>query len=138
MRIGEGCIMARTVVIVDDSKFIIDQLANHFKTKLNYNVVGTGYDGNDEVLLFRKHKPDLLTLDICMPIKDGKQAIQEVREDFPDARILVVSAIRGNSMLECMDLCAGGYIEKPLKLNDPDFVQEFEFTLNEIFEDNPA
>ena len=128
--------MQKTVVIVDDSKFIIDQLVHFFGEKLGFTVLATGCDGNEAVELYRKHRPDLLSIDICMPMKDGKTATREIHEEFPDANILVISAIRGTAMLECMELGASGYVEKPLRLNDADFVHDFEYTLQEIFADN--
>jgi two-component system chemotaxis response regulator CheY len=128
--------MARTVVLVDDSKFIIDQLRHFFEDTLDFTVVATGADGNEAVALYRKHRPDLIAIDICMPIKDGKAATREIHEEFPDARILIISAIRGSSMLECIEQGAGGYVEKPLRFNDADFVKDFEYTIKEIFLDD--
>jgi two-component system chemotaxis response regulator CheY len=125
--------MTKTVVIVDDSKFIIDQLSHFMEQKLGFQVLGSGYDGNDAVALYRKHKPDLLVLDVCMPIKDGKAATKEILEEFKDAKILIVSAVRGNSILECLKIGASGFIEKPLKLSDPEYVTDFEITIKEIF-----
>jgi DNA-binding NarL/FixJ family response regulator len=128
--------MTKTVVIVDDSKFIIDQLSHFMEDKLGFQVLGSGYDGNDAVALYRKHRPDLLLLDICMPIKDGKTATKEILDEFKEAKILIVSAVRGNSILECMKIGASGYIEKPLKLNNEDYITDFEITINDIFLEN--
>jgi two-component system, chemotaxis family, chemotaxis protein CheY len=125
--------MAKTVVIVDDSKFLIKQIAQFFEKNLGYQVVATGIDGNEAVDLYRKHKPDLITLDITMPNKDGQQAMKEIYTEFPKANILMISAVRGDAMLECMKMGAKGYIEKPLKFNDVEFVKDFQETVEEIF-----
>jgi len=124
--------MDRTVVIVDDSKFLIKQIVDFFQNQLGFTVVATGSDGNDAVELFRKHKPGLITLDITMPNKTGAEAMKEIITEFPDANILMISAVRGESMLECMNSGAKGYIEKPLKFNDSEFVQDFKETIEEI------
>jgi two-component system chemotaxis response regulator CheY len=125
--------MAKTVVIVDDSKFLIKQIVQFFEKNIGYQVVATGNDGDEAVDLYRKHKPDLITLDISMPNKDGQQAIKDIFAEFPKANILMISAVRGDAMLECMKMGAKGYIEKPLKFNDAEFVKDFQETVEEIF-----
>ncbi len=125
--------MSRRVVIVDDSKYLINKIANFFEKEMKFSVAAMGYDGNDAVELFREQKPDLITLDITMPNKDGQQAMKEIISEFPDANILIISAVRGDTVLECMSDGAKGYIEKPLKFGDPDFIEDFKETLNEIF-----
>jgi two-component system, chemotaxis family, chemotaxis protein CheY len=125
--------MAKTVVIVDDSKFLIKQISQFFEKDLGFQVVATGFDGNEAVELYKKHKPDLITLDITMPNKDGQEAMKEIYAEFPNANVLMISAVRGDAMLECMNMGAKGYIEKPLKFTDPEFVKDFQETVEEIF-----
>lgn len=121
----------KKVVIVDDSKFLLKQIVDFFEKQLGYDVVATGNDGNDAIELFRTYKPDLITLDITMPNRDGTEAMKEILNEFPDAKIIMISAVRGNAMLECMSNGAKGYIEKPLKFSDPSFVQDFKETIAE-------
>ncbi|MBN1759758.1 MAG: response regulator [Chitinispirillaceae bacterium] len=125
--------MKRTVVIVDDSKFLMKQITDFFEQQMGFSVVATGSDGNDAVELFRKFKPDLITLDISMPNKSGADAMKEILSDYPDAKVLMISAVRGNAMLQCMCDGAKGYIEKPLKLGDAEFIKDFKETVEEIF-----
>jgi two-component system chemotaxis response regulator CheY len=127
--------MSRSVIVVDDSKFLAKQIVDFFTKEMGYNVVAIGADGNDAVEMYRTHKPDLITLDITMPNKDGQEAMKEIFAEFPDARILMISAVRGDTMLECMSLGAKGYVEKPLKFGDPTFVQDFKESVNETFEE---
>ena len=125
--------MKRTVVIVDDSKFLMKQITDFFEQQLGFSVAATGYDGNEAVELYRKFKPDLITLDISMPNKSGSDAMKEILHEFPEAKVLMISAVRGNAMLQCMCDGAKGYIEKPLKLNDAEFTRDFRETVEEIF-----
>jgi two-component system, chemotaxis family, chemotaxis protein CheY len=125
--------MARTVVIVDDSKFLIRQVVDFFEKQLDFTVCATGFDGNEAIALYRKYKPDLITLDITMPNKTGADAMKAILREFPDANILMISAVRGDAMLECMNYGAKGYIEKPLKFNDQEFIADFKETIREIF-----
>lgn len=128
--------MSKTVVIVDDSKFLIKQIVDFFEKQLGLKVLGTGNDGNEAVELYKKLKPDLITLDITMPNKDGVDALKEIIKEFPDANIMMISAVRGSSMLECMSAGAKGYVEKPLKFADAEFVNDFKDTVNQIFNQN--
>lgn len=125
--------MSKTVVIVDDSKFLTKKLTEFFEKEMDFKVLASGYDGNDAIALWQEHKPDLMTLDITMPNKDGQEAMQHILKESPDANILIISAVRGDTVLECMNEGAKGYIEKPLKFGDPEFMEDFKETVNEIF-----
>ncbi len=125
--------MGRSVVVVDDSRFLVKQISDFFEKELGFTVSAMGYDGNDAVTLYLKYRPDLITIDITMPNKTGLDAMKEIISEFPQAKVLIISAVRGESMLECMNHGAKGYIEKPLKFNDPEFVSDFKETINEIF-----
>lgn len=125
--------MPKSVLIVDDSTFLSKQISEFFATQLGFEVLAIGKDGNDAVELYRAHRPDLVTMDLTMPNKDGKTAIDEILAEFPDARILVISAVKGNTVLECLNRGARGYVEKPLKFADPLFVEDFKMSVDEVF-----
>jgi two-component system chemotaxis response regulator CheY len=123
--------MSRTVVIIDDSNFLLRQIVDFFVKQLEFTILATGNDGNDAIELYKKHKPDLLTLDINMPNKDGLDALKEILQDFPDANIMMISAVRGGAMLECISAGAKGFVEKPLKFADSNFINDFKLTVDE-------
>lgn len=125
--------MPRTVLIVDDSSFLSKQIAEFFTSQLGFQVAGIGKDGNEAVDMHRQLKPDLVTMDLTMPNKDGRTAIHEILTEFPAARIMVISAVKGNTVLECLSLGAKGYVEKPLKFSDPLFVEDFKQSVEEVF-----
>lgn len=127
--------MAKKIVIVDDSGFLAKQIKEFFEKQMGLEVVGVGKDGNEAIALWREHKPDLVTMDLTMPNKDGKAAIAEILAESPEARILVISAVKGNTMLECMKLGAKGYVEKPLKFGDAVFVEDFRKSVLEAMDD---
>ena len=125
--------LKKRVVVVDDSKFLVKQIVQFFEQQMGFEVCAAGNDGNDAVDLFRKYNPDLITLDITMPNKDGQEALKEILSEFPDANVMMISAVRGDAMLECMTMGARGYIEKPLKFADPEFVEDFRESVNDAF-----
>lgn len=127
--------MKRRVVIVEDSKFLLGRLQEFFQGGEigEYEVVATGTNGVQAVELYRRHLPDLLTLDITMPVKDGKTALAEILQEFPSARVLMISALSGSTVLECVRMGAKGFIEKPLLFDDEEFQKDFAQTLEEVF-----
>jgi two-component system, chemotaxis family, chemotaxis protein CheY len=126
--------MSKRIVIVDDSVFLIKQLRDFFEASMGYSVVGTGFDGNQAVSLYREHKPDLITLDITMPNKDGIEALTEIMEEFPDANVMMISAIRGQEMTKCIKIGAKAYMEKPLLFSDEQFIGDFRESLAEALD----
>ncbi|MEO6097031.1 MAG: response regulator [Fibrobacteria bacterium] len=126
--------MSKRIVIVDDSNFLINQLAAFMEEAMDYTVVGKGSDGNQAIALYREHKPDLITLDITMPNKDGMEALEEILKEFPEANVMMISAIRGPEMAKCIKMGAKAYMEKPLLFNEDQFLQDFKASLAEVFD----
>lgn len=124
--------MARTVVIIDDSKFQTLQLGRFFSDVLGFQVAATGEDGEQAVELYRAHRPDLLTMDLTMPRLDGLGALTRILQEFPGANILVISAVKGPLLLDCLTAGAKSYMEKPLRFDKEDFVRDFRATVEEI------
>jgi DNA-binding NarL/FixJ family response regulator len=131
-------IRSRTVVVVDDSVFILNRLDRFFRERFGFEVVAQGKDGNDAIALYEKHRPDLLTLDISMPNKRGNDAAKEILSKYSDAKILIISAVRGNEILECLSQGVKGYMEKPLRFEEQAYVNDFLETIGEIFPDLKA
>jgi two-component system chemotaxis response regulator CheY len=129
----EGTCMARNVIIVDDSQYIVDVLFKFFNETMQFNVSATSTDSRDAVALFRHFKPDLLVLDICMPYKNGLEVIHEIISDFPDAKILMVSGVRNDFLLDCLQAGALDVISKPLTFQAPAFVEHFKHIVDQMF-----
>lgn len=125
--------MSKRVIIVDDSASLTRQLKAFLEEQMGYQVVATGSDGVQAVELYRAHKPDLITLDITMPRKDGQEALDDILAEFPDANVMMISAIRGPEMAKCLMAGAKAYMEKPLLLNDTRYVADFKASLEEVF-----
>lgn len=124
---------ARKVVIVDDSATLVRQLKAFLETELGYEVLATGSDGVQALELYRAYRPDLITLDITMPRKDGMAALEEILAEFPSANVMMISAIRGPEMSKCLKAGAKAYMEKPLRFQDSEYVRDFKESLDEVF-----
>ena len=126
--------MDKSVVIVDDSKFQTLQLGRFFAEVMGFKVLASGENGEEAVDLYRAHKPDLITMDLTMPKLDGRGALSQIIQEFPDARVLVISAVKGPLLLDCLAIGAKSYIEKPLRFDKDDFVRDFKATVAEILQ----
>ena len=81
-----------------------------------YEVVGEGNDGNEGVQKYKELKPDLVTMDITMPEKDGIQALEEILAIDENARVIVITAIdQRESLMEAIRSGATDYIIKPFE-----------------------
>lgn len=130
----KGGSMSKKVIIADDSKFLTKNIKEFFEKEMDFDVVAVAFNGVEAVDLYRIHKPDLITLDITMPEKDGEDALDDIIREFPEAKVVMMSAVRGETMGNCIKAGASAFIEKPLKFTDPDFVENFKETIEEVLE----
>ncbi|MCV9887775.1 response regulator [Metabacillus halosaccharovorans] len=108
--------MAR-ILIVDDAKFMRMTLSNILK-KANHVIVGEAENGIQAIELFEKEKPDLVTLDITMPEKNGIEALKEIKQQYSDAKIIMCSAMGQQKMVvEAIEAGAKDFIVKPFDEN---------------------
>ncbi|MBW5447344.1 response regulator [Cohnella sp. CFH 77786] len=102
------------VLIVDDASFMRMMLRKMIESEGHF-VAGEAVDGNDAVAKYSQLRPDLVTMDISMPNKNGIEAVQEIRAIDKAAKILMISAIGQEPMVKAAIL-GGAYdfIMKPL------------------------
>jgi two-component system, chemotaxis family, chemotaxis protein CheY len=101
------------IVIVDDAKFMRITLSN-ILMKGEHEVVGEGENGKDAIQLYRELKPQLMTMDITMPEMNGIDALREIKKEFPDAKIIMCSAMGQQKMVvEAIEAGAKDFIVKP-------------------------
>lgn len=106
--------MAR-ILVCDDSAFMRMILRKALE-ELGHEVIDEANDGRQAVQLYRQHQPDLATMDITMPIMDGIQAVQLIRDEFPTACIVMVTAIGQKAIItEAIKAGASGFIVKPFE-----------------------
>ncbi|MEH7504889.1 response regulator [Neobacillus drentensis] len=112
--------MAR-VLIVDDAAFMRMMLKD-ILTKNGLEVVGEAVNGADAIDKYRELNPDIVTMDITMPEKDGITAVKEIRALHPQAKIIMCSAMGQQPMvLEAIQSGAKDFVVKPFQ---PDRVME--------------
>lgn len=105
----------KRVLIVDDAA-IIRRILKSIFLKNGITVAGEAADGQEAVDLYRELQPDVVTMDITMPVMDGLKATETILGEFPQARIIMVSSVGQEQVIkEAISLGALDFIVKPLK-----------------------
>jgi two-component system chemotaxis response regulator CheY len=106
--------MAR-VLIVDDAAFMRKLLTDALVSG-GHEVVGEAGNGIEAVARFQELRPELTTLDITMPEKDGLAALAEIMAIDPSAKIIMCSALgQEGKVLEAVKLGAKDFVVKPFQ-----------------------
>lgn len=106
--------MAR-VLVVDDAAFMRKVLSDAL-AKGGHDVVGEAVNGLEAVTQYEALRPDVTTLDITMPEKDGLEALREIMASDPSARVIMCSALGQESkVLESIKSGARDFIVKPFQ-----------------------
>ena len=110
-----GGISMSSVLIVDDAAFMRMMLKD-ILTKNGLQVVGEAVNGSDAVEKYKELQPDVVTMDITMPEKDGITAVKEIRAIYPQAKIIMCSAMGQQPMvLEAIQAGAKDFVVKPFQ-----------------------
>ena len=106
-----------TILVGDDSILARKQLKDMISSFGKPSFLDAK-NGEEAVALALEKRPDLIFLDLVMPVKDGIQAIQEIKKDFPEADIVVVSSVGTQTQLKnAISAGAKDFLQKPVKLN---------------------
>jgi two-component system, chemotaxis family, chemotaxis protein CheY len=109
------------VLIVDDAAFM-RMMIKDILEKNGYDVVAEANNGIKAVEMYKREKPDVVTMDITMPDMDGIEAVKAIREFDPKAKIIMCSAMGQQSMV--MDAIRAGAKDFVVKPFQPDRVLE--------------
>ncbi len=104
------------VLIVDDSALMRKVLKEILATDRDIEIVGTARDGADAIEKVEDLRPDVITMDINMPVMDGLTSMQYIANDFPNIPVIVVSSLTEEGAMttfEALELGAFDYVAKP-------------------------
>lgn len=103
------------ILVVDDSAFMRLTL-KHLFTQCGHEVIGEAEDATSAVTKYKELKPDLVTMDIIMPIESGLDAVRKIVQFDSNAKIIMVSAMGQEKISEEARTCgAKGFIVKPVQ-----------------------
>ncbi|OFI06516.1 chemotaxis protein CheY [Clostridium acetireducens DSM 10703] len=109
------------VLIVDDAAFM-RMMIKDILEKNGFEVVGEANNGIKAIEIYKKEKPDVVTMDITMPDMDGIEAVKQIKEMDPNAKIIMCSAMGQQTMV--MDAIKAGARDFVVKPFQPDRVLE--------------
>ena len=110
--------MARKVLIVDDVSFVRKTIAK-ILTDANYQIVGEAEDGQTAIQMYKKLRPDLVTMDVVMPNMGGIESTKKICLMDKNAKIIMVSAMQQESLImEAINAGARDYILKPFSAEE--------------------
>lgn len=116
------------IMIVDDSGLIRKMLRALLETN-GYTVVAEATNGQEAIDMYSEVKPDLVTLDITMPVKDGVAALKEIKEMDPKSKVMMITAAgQQDKVVEALKLGAEQFIMKPFK--EEEVLKNFADALN--------
>ena len=101
------------VLAVDDHEIVRDGIADLMETQSDMQLVAEACDGREAVTQFRNHHPDVTLMDLQMPNMSGIDAINAIRREFPEARIVVLTTYAGDAQVKrALQAGAQGYLLK--------------------------
>ena len=101
------------VVLADDTRDIRLLLSLALELAGGFEVVGEAADGSEAITQATVHQPDVVLLDLAMPVLDGLQALPQIREGAPDSLVVVLSGFGAEAMgEEAVRLGAATYVQK--------------------------
>jgi DNA-binding NarL/FixJ family response regulator len=115
--VGDGCCELERIRIltVDDHPLFRNGIAALLATQPDMNLVAEASNGREAVQQFRAYRPDITLMDLQMPEMNGLEALTEIRGEFPEARIIVLTTYTGDvQVLRAMKTGARAYLLKSL------------------------
>ena len=107
--------MAKRVLVVDDSALIRSNIRGILQRE-GFHVAGEAANGHEAVAQFKELRPDIVTMDVVMPEMDGIQATSAIVSDYPEAVIIMCSAMGQQALVvEAITAGARDFVIKPFQ-----------------------
>ncbi len=107
--------MKPRILIADDLEFVRITIREIIE-KRDWLVAGEAENGKKAILMYEKIKPDILLLDISMPVMNGLTALKMLKDKYPDAKVIMCSALgQQKYIVKAIQLGASDFVVKPFK-----------------------
>ncbi|MBR4832267.1 MAG: response regulator [Butyrivibrio sp.] len=103
----------KSVLIVDDSR-TSRRILRDILERAGYNIIGEAVDGREGYDEYVKLDPDIVTMDITMPVVDGLECLKLIKKSDPNAKVVMITAAgQKEKMMEAVKLGATEFVAKP-------------------------
>jgi len=103
------------ILIVDDA-LVMRKMIGSIAAEAGWQVVAEGENGQRGVDLYAQHQPDLVTMDLVMPVMGGLDALRLIRQSNPTARVVVITALnQKQTLVDAIEAGAVDFIVKPFQ-----------------------
>ena len=107
------------ILVADDHPVVRGGLAAVIALEADLLLVAEAENGERAVALFREHQPDVVLMDLRMPLLGGVEAIRKITGEFPSARVLALTTYEGDADIRhALEAGARGYLLKDMLLSD--------------------
>ena len=107
------CDTRTRVMLVDDHQVLRDLLRDALENTGEYQVVAQAADGAEALRVVEEAAPELIVMDVIMPVMDGIEACREIMERLPDTRVLMLTASNEQeAVVRSIAAGATGYLQK--------------------------
>ncbi len=115
------------IIVVDDQAVVRQGFVSLIGTVPDIKVVAEGTNGREAVALYREHRPDVVLMDLRMPVMGGVEAIAALRREWPDAKVIVLTTYDGDEdIYRSLQAGAQGYLLKDM------FFEELEAAIRTV------
>lgn len=107
------------ILTVDDHPLIRAGLAAFLRTESDIEVIAEAGNGEEGIERYRELRPDIVLMDLSMPVMDGLSATRAILDEFPDARVIVLTTYGGDEDIHrALEAGARGYLVKDMLVDE--------------------
>ncbi len=126
-----------TVLIVDDQRLIREGIASLLAIQEGIEVVGTAVNGQQAIELAQTHHPNVILMDVRMPVMDGVTAVAQIRHQLPETQVLMLTTFDDEEyIIKALQAGASGYLLKDIPAGD--LAQAVQLTHAGIYQLDPS
>lgn len=115
------------IIVIDDQAVVRQGFVSLINTVPDMSVVAEGTNGQQAIELYRQHQPDIVLMDLRMPMMGGVEAIKAIKREFPAARLIVLTTFDGDEdIYRSLQAGAQGYLLKDM------FFEELESAIRTV------